>query len=139
MSTQQASSTGVLRAAEVLDMTIAQAIEAERNDLVQRLSDARRLLVDSCTADAERTSLRAVANHTLFALDQLTEMLWLRRSRLVLPGRADQARTEVRLAEERIDSLRSRSARWQTMRYDSFATINSDVDFDLQQRMRAVL
>ena len=47
MSTQQASSSGVLRATEVLDLTIAQAHEAERNDLVQRLADARRLLVDS--------------------------------------------------------------------------------------------
>ncbi len=297
MSTQQASSTGVLRAAEVLDLTISQAKEAGRNDLVRRLSDARRLLVDSCitvhivggsqqgkssllealiapsgemavgapagrpvlvesggastgstaageggigrahavlfvsdasseltrteiedlrriqdlcptiifvltkidayarwrqvlqrdqtllrdagigveavavsaalrmhslrsggddlaqisgvaallgqveriTADAERTSLRAVAHHTLSVLDELKEMLRFRRSRLVLPGRADLARTEARLAEERIDSLHSRSARWQTMLYDSFATVHSDVDFDMQQRMRAVL
>ncbi|MFN2536311.1 MAG: hypothetical protein ABR528_13830, partial [Pseudonocardiaceae bacterium] len=47
MATQQASSRGVLQATEILDLTMAQAQEAERNDLVQRLTDARRLLVDS--------------------------------------------------------------------------------------------
>src|SRR5438270_8283318 len=47
MSTQQASSSGVVQAMEIVDLTIAQAHEAERSDLVQRLSDARRLLVDS--------------------------------------------------------------------------------------------
>ncbi len=52
MSTQQASSTGVLRAEEVLDLTIAQASEAGRDDLVRRLSDARRLLVDSAAVHA---------------------------------------------------------------------------------------
>lgn len=159
MSTQQASSTGVLRAEEVLDLTIAQAGEAQRDDLIRRLSDARRLLVDSSVtvhsvgesqrgdssliaaliAPTDRTSLRAVVDDVLFALDQLTEMLRFRHSRLVQPGRAAKARAAARLAEERTESLRSRSGRWQKMLHDSFATITSDVDFDLRQRMQAVL
>jgi hypothetical protein len=290
MSTQQASSSGVLRAAEILGLTIAQAHEAERNDLVQRLTDARRLLVDSpvtvhlvgganqgksslmealigkvgaagrnevaidtpagqlalveatatnqahavlfvsdastdltraeierlrtmqdscptiifvltkidgnaqwrqvferdkallngagigvealavsatlwaqaqrsadkelarisgvgkvlealarIAADAERTRLRAVANHTLFALDQLAEMLQFRRSRLLQPGRSAQARAAARRAEERLDDVRSSAVRWQKVLRDSFATVTSDVDFDLRQRMQAVL
>ncbi|HZS19544.1 MAG TPA: hypothetical protein VFA63_00990 [Pseudonocardiaceae bacterium] len=302
MSTQQASSNGVLRAAEILDLTIAQAHEAERHDLIQRLTDARRLLVDSpvkvhlvggrqqgksslidalvgpvgaagpnevtidlpagqlslieavtttitsppagrgrigqahavlfvsdasteltrveveylrtmqdcCPTiifvltkidvngqwrhvferdkallndagigveavavsatlhkqsqrtgddelarmsgisklseileriadDAERTSLRAVANHVLFALDQLADMLRSRRSRLLQPGRSAQVRTAVRTAEQRLDEIRSGSARWQKLLRDSFVNVTSDVDFDLRQRMQAVL
>jgi hypothetical protein len=90
-------------------------------------------------ADAERTSLRAVANHVLYALDQLTEMLQTRRCRLVQPGRSAQARAAARLAEERLDEVRSSAARWQKLLRDSFATVTSDVDFDLRQRMQAVL
>ncbi len=150
MSPQQASSNGV-RAMEIVDLTIAQAHEAERNDLVQRLSDARRLLVDTpsplhvvgeprrIAADVDQTSLRAVTNHVVFALDQLTEMLRFRRSRLVRPGRSAQARTSARVAEERLDEVRSSSVRWQKLLHDSFATITSDVEFDLRQRMQAVL
>jgi hypothetical protein len=303
MSTQQALSSGVLRAAEILDLTIAQAHEAERKDLIQRLTDARRLLVDSSVmvhlvggpqqgksslidalvgpvgaagpdevtidlpagqltlteavastsassptagrarigrahavlfvsdasteltraeveylrtmqdscptiifvlakidvngqwrhvferdkallndagigveavavsarlhaqsqragddelarmsgvgkvfeilgriaADAERTSLRAVANHILFALDQLTDMLQSRRSRLLQPGRPAQVRAAARTAEQRLDEMRNSSARWQKLLRDSFANVTSDVDFDLRQRMQAVL
>lgn len=45
MSTQQVASASVLCAEEVLSLTIAQAREAGRNDLIGRLSDARHLLV----------------------------------------------------------------------------------------------
>jgi hypothetical protein len=151
MSTQQASSDSVLQATEIVDLTIAQAHEAERNDLVQRLSDARRLLVVTpstlhvvgepprIATDADQTSLRAVTNQVLFALDQLTEMLRFRRSRLVRPGRSAHVRTSARVAEERLDEVRSSSVRWQKLLRDSFATITSDVEFDLRQRMQAVL
>lgn len=90
-------------------------------------------------ADAERTRLRAVANHTLFALDQLAEMLQFRRSRQLQPGRSAQARAAARRAEERLADVRSSSVRWQKVLRDSFATVTSDVDFDLRQRMQAVL
>jgi hypothetical protein len=66
-------------------------------------------------------------------------MLRFRRCRLVTPGRAAQAEAAARLAEERTESLRGRTARWQKMLHDSFATITSDVEFDLRERMQAVL
>ncbi|MGH3765641.1 MAG: hypothetical protein ACRDS0_08065 [Pseudonocardiaceae bacterium] len=135
MSTQQTSSTGVLRAEEVLDLTIAQAREAGRDDLIRRLTDTRRLLVDA----PEGEGLRTVANHVPSVLDQLTEMLRFRQSRIVAPGRAAQAQAAARLAEERTESLRGRTGRWQKMLHDSFATITSDVEFDLRERMQAVL
>ncbi|HET9253993.1 MAG TPA: hypothetical protein VFO16_02180 [Pseudonocardiaceae bacterium] len=140
MSTQQAPSISVVQATKILDQTIAQAYEAERRDLIQRLSDARRLLVDSpVTADAERATLRVVANDVLFALNELSEMLHFRRSRLAQPGRSALARSAARAAEQRLDEVRGNSARWQKLLRDSFATITSDIDFDLRQRMQAVL
>jgi hypothetical protein len=143
MSTQQASSTGIIHAEEILDLTIAQAGEAGRDDLIRRLTDARRLLVDSpgtvSVVGQPQQDMTAVAGHIVATLDQLTEMLRFRRARIVAPGRAAQARAAIRLAEERTETLRSRSARWQKMLHDSFATITSDVDFDLRQRMQAVL
>lgn len=111
------------------------------DDEIARISGGAKVLeiLDRIAADAERTSLRAVANHVLFALDQLTEMLQSRRSRLVQPGRSTQARTAARLAEQRLDEVRNGSARWQKLLRDSFVTVTSDVDFDLRQRMQAVL
>jgi hypothetical protein len=139
MSTQQAASVSVLRTEEILDLTIAQAGEAGRDDLIRRLSDARRLLVDSAVGDHAGNDPEQGASSILFALDQLTDMLRFRQSRLVQHGRAAQARAAARLAEERTESLRGRSARWQKMLHDGFATITSDVDFDLRQRMQALL
>lgn len=111
------------------------------DDELARMSGVAKVLeaLERIAADAERTSLRAVANHVLFALDQLAEMLQSRRSRLVRPGRSAQARAAARLAEERLDDVRTSSVRWQKLLRDSFATVTSDVDFDLRQRMQGVL
>lgn len=111
------------------------------DDELTRMSGVARVLeaLDRIAADAEQTSLRAVANHVLFALDQLAEMLQAHRSRLVRPGRSAQARAASRLAEERLDDVRTSSVRWQKLLRDSFANVTSDVDFDLRQRMQAVL
>jgi len=111
------------------------------DDELTRMSGVARVLeaLDRMAADAEQTSLRAVANHVLFALDQLAEMLQAHRSRLVRPGRSAQARAASRLAEERLDDVRTSSVRWQKLLRDSFANVTSDVDFDLRQRMQAVL
>jgi hypothetical protein len=139
MSPQQAASVSVVRAEEILDLTIAQAGEAGRDDLIRRLSDARRLLMDSPAKFLAGDESQQGATSILFVIDQLTEMLRSRQSRLVQHGRAAQARAAARLAEERTESLRGRSTRWQKMLHDSFATITSDVDFDLRQRMQVVL
>lgn len=139
MSTRQAASVSVLRAEEILDLTIAQAGEAGRDDLICRLSDARRLLVDPAVRAHPGEDPQQGATSILFALDQLTEMLRFRQSRLIQHGRVAQARAAARLAEERTETLRGRTTRWQKMLHDSFATITSDVDFDLRQRMQAVL
>ena len=111
------------------------------DDELARMSGVAKVreALDRIAADAERTSLRAVANHVLFALDQLAEMLQSRRSRLAQPGRSAQARAAARLAEERLDDVRTSSVRWQKLLRDSFATVTSDVDFDLRQRMQGVL
>ena len=111
------------------------------DDELARMSGVAKVLeaLDRIAADAERTSLRAVANHVLFALDQLAEMLQSSRSRLVRPGRSAQARAAARHAEERLDDVRTSSVRWQKLLRDSFATVTSDVDFDLRQRMQGVL
>jgi hypothetical protein len=105
------------------------------DDELARMSGVAKVLevLERIAADAERVSLRAVANHVLFALDQLAQMLQSRRSRLVRPGCSAQARAAARLAEERLDDLRTSSVRWQKLLRDSFATVTSDVDFDLRQ------
>jgi hypothetical protein len=151
MPAQHEANGGVVRALEIVDLTIAQAHEAERKDLIQQLSDARRLLVDPpvtlhavggssrIPAGAEGKSLSIVSSHVLFALDELTEVLRLRRSRLVRPGRSIQVRNSVRGTEKLLDEVRTRSARWQKLLRDGFATINSDVEFNLQQRIHTVL
>ena len=46
---------------------------------------------------------------------------------------------ELGRVNDRVDALRSQSAKWQQLLFDGFADISSDVDYDLRARSRGVL
>jgi GTPase SAR1 family protein len=89
--------------------------------------------------DAERVAVASVAHHVLAAVSQLDATLRSRKSALDHPERSEQLLNELTQARERADRLRSQSARWQTVMFDGFADISSDVDYDLRSRIRLLL
>lgn len=89
--------------------------------------------------DAERVAVGSVAHHVLAAVSQLEATLRSRKSALDHPERSAQLLAELDKARERADRLRSQSARWQTVMFDGFADISSDVDYDLRSRIRVLL
>ncbi|MDT7745912.1 MAG: hypothetical protein QOE59_4990 [Actinomycetota bacterium] len=106
-------------------------VESGYPPLVQRLQDVVR--------NAERVALRSVGNHVLSAIGQLEPALRSRAAALTTPQRSAVLVAELTRAQERAESLRERSSRWQQVLFDGFADISSDIDFDLRQRSRDVL
>lgn len=89
--------------------------------------------------DAERASLHAIGLHVGSAVGQLEAALKARRRALIHPESSKELVAELTRVNDRVDALRSQSARWQQILFDGFADISSDVDYDLRARARAVL
>lgn len=89
--------------------------------------------------DAERSSLNAVGLHVGSAVGQLDATLRSRRTALTHPEQSAALIAELTKVNDRVDALRSQSARWQQILFDGFADISSDVDYDLRARSREVL
>lgn len=54
-------------------------------------------------------------------------------------GHQGQAQVQWRVAQHRLDALRRRTTRWQTMLADEVADLISDIEFDLRDRTRKIL
>ncbi|MCF7552774.1 MULTISPECIES: dynamin family protein [Pseudonocardia] len=118
-----------LQAAKRVD----QAMNAESGfpALVARLTEV--------VADSEQVTLRAVGNHVYSVVDQLEQTVRARQSALVHPERTAQLTRDLTDTRERLERLKARSARWQTLLYDGLADVSSDIDHDLRIRARGVL
>jgi hypothetical protein len=90
-------------------------------------------------ADSEQVTLRAVGNHVYSVVDQLEQTVRARQSALDHPERTAQLTRELTDTRERLERLKARSARWQTLLYDGLADVSSDIDHDLRIRARGVL
>ncbi|MGW5720273.1 dynamin family protein [Amycolatopsis sp. NPDC003865] len=89
--------------------------------------------------DAERSALNAVGLHVGSAVGQLHASLRARRTALAHPEQSAALVAELGRVNDRVDALRSQSAKWQQLLFDGFADISSDVDYDLRARSRGVL
>ncbi|MGH3761114.1 dynamin family protein [Actinophytocola sp.] len=54
-------------------------------------------------------------------------------------GKLGQAHVQYRAAQHRLDELRRRSSRWQTMLGDEVADLLSDIEYDLRERTRKIV
>lgn len=54
-------------------------------------------------------------------------------------GKLGAAHVQYRAAQQRLDELRKRSSRWQTMLSDEVADLMSDVEYDLRERTRQIV
>jgi GTP-binding protein EngB required for normal cell division len=118
-----------LRAAETGDKTLnAESGFPELLACVQR----------DIVAAADLLARRAVAVAASSALKQLVAPL-----REVLNAQASRSAEDtvaaLHEAQRRIDELRRRSARWQTVLADEMADLVSDIEYDLRDRTRKIL
>jgi GTPase SAR1 family protein len=113
--------------------TVDQAMNTESGfpALVAKLSEV--------VADSETVTLRAVGNHVRSVVDQLEQTVRARQSALEHPERTLQLTRDLQDTRERLERLRARSARWQSLLFDGLADVSSDIDHDLRLRARGVL
>ncbi len=120
-----------------LRLAAARAVDQEMNSesgfpaLVTALTEVVR--------DSERVALRAVGNHVRSVVDQLQQTVLARQSALVHPEHTEQLTRDLTDARARLELLKARSARWQTLLFDGLADVSSDIDHDLRLRARGVL
>lgn len=83
---------------------------------------------------ASRSAAVAAATATEQLLTPLHEQLAEARG-----GKLGSAHVQYRAAQHRLDELRRRSSRWQTMLGDEVADLLSDVEYDLRDRTRKIV
>ena len=116
----------------LLDETSQGAQTNDRSDLIRRLAAAHQRL------DHTRDVAGAV-DEALRALDSLATDLRSRRRMLADPARTARLRTELVDLRSRQQRLASGQREWPHLLGDGFATVESDVEFHLVTRVRAVL
>lgn len=82
---------------------------------------------------------RSVCRDVLTACENLTMMLGPELAALEDPTRLPDMIVELERATAEADELRQRSARWQVTLSDGVADLNSDLDHDLRERVRALI
>jgi hypothetical protein len=123
------SATVRLAAAETGDKQLNE--ESGFADLVRTLSSD--VLRNSDTIARGATAVLA-AQATKELIGPLTTALTEVRT-----GEQGRAQTQYRAAQHRLDELRRRTTRWQTMLADEVADLISDVEYDLRDRTRKIV
>lgn len=82
---------------------------------------------------------RSVCRDVLTACDNLKVMLGPELAALDDPSRLPELVGRLEQAQQEAEELRNRSARWQTTLNDGVADLNSDLEHDLKDRMRALV
>jgi len=85
---------------------------------------------------AERLARRTVTHDVLAISEQLQTRFRAELQAQHAPEHADALMDDLRVAKERADELRKRSARWQQTLADGVTDLMADIDFDLRDRLR---
>ncbi|GAA3847382.1 isoniazid inducible protein IniA [Saccharothrix violaceirubra] len=76
---------------------------------------------------------------TVLAAAAIRQLVVPVREELTAPRRTEDVVAALNEAQRRVDELRRRSARWQTVLADEMADLVSDVEYDLRDRTRRIL
>lgn len=106
----------------------------EESGFVELVRCLRQDVVGQNEVLASRSAAVAAATATEQLLGPLTEQLAEARG-----GKLGQAHVQYRAAQQRLEELRRRSSRWQTMLGDEVADLLSDVEYDLRDRTRKIV
>jgi hypothetical protein len=125
-----------LHAAEEADLPAetAQALVTESG-----IEELRRLLVSEVVAGRQARRVRMATDEVLVACEQLATTFRAERDALADPARAHRIAAEVEHSRARAAALRDRAARWQQTLNDGVADLVSDIEYDLRDRLRAVV
>ncbi|NMO93254.1 dynamin family protein [Actinomycetospora sp. TBRC 11914] len=138
-----------LRAVRVLPTSAALALHAaEDGDLPPETARAlaeesgveelRHLLSEVAQRRQDRR-VRLATDEVLVACEQFATTFRAERDALADPARAQRIAAEVERARNRAAGLRDRAARWQQTLNDGVADLVSDIEYDLRDRLRAVI
>jgi hypothetical protein len=88
---------------------------------------------------SEQLANRAAANDVVTITAQLATGMRAELAACENPERAARLVAELEQARQRADHLRDRGARWSQVLNDGITDLNADVDYDLRDRMRAIV
>lgn len=123
-------------ARELLDLCIKGATVHGRQDLVQRLTGARRAL--GTLGPVSFGTVGDAAAVALHACDALEVDLRARRSELLDPALPARAQAELADARARWEAFETPSQVWPAVLGEGFAALGSDLEFEARSATRAV-
>jgi tRNA U34 5-carboxymethylaminomethyl modifying GTPase MnmE/TrmE len=97
-----------------------------------------RLLREHVLARGEELAVRAATQDLLAVLEQLDEPHLAAVKVLKDPEQAGEVVQQLEKAKEQAEQLRTAGARWHQTLNDGFADLNSDVEYELRMRLRAI-
>ncbi len=97
-----------------------------------------RFLVKRVVARADDLDRRSTSQDVLAVADQLATGFRAELSAQEDPEHAAQLVAELQRAKGRADELKQRSSRWQITLNDGVADLQSDIDYDLRDRLRTI-
>ncbi|MEU4245047.1 hypothetical protein [Actinoplanes sp. NPDC026619] len=117
---------------EIVDLVLRGAEANARHDLVRRM----RVAADDVAA---ARPAGPIAQAVVGALQSLEVDLRSRRAALVEPGRGARLAAEAGHAEVRLRQFQERTVRWPRVLGDALAATDSDIDFAVNNWLRALL
>ncbi|GLZ53016.1 dynamin family protein [Actinomycetospora sp. NBRC 106378] len=95
-------------------------------------------LREQVLAQSEQLDRRAASRDVLAVVEQISYRMRAELQAQQNPVEADRLIARLQDAKQRAEDLKKRSSRWQTTLNDGFGDLQSDIDHDLRDRMRAL-
>ena len=95
-------------------------------------------LRDNVISQAEKLDRRTASQDVLSIVEQLSYKMRTELAAQQNPADAEALIARLKDAKQRAEDLKKRSARWQTTLTDGFGDLQSDIDHDFRDRMRAL-
>jgi hypothetical protein len=129
--------------AEVFPVSSALRLEAARTQDQELLAESGftelvQFLLRRVVARADDLDRRSTSQDVLAVADQLNTGMKAELSAQENPERAAALVAELQRAKGQADELKQRSARWQITLNDGVADLQSDIDYDLRDRLRSI-
>ncbi|MEJ2869441.1 dynamin family protein [Actinomycetospora sp. OC33-EN08] len=130
-------------AAELLPTSsVLRQVAARTNDAALNEEAGFKALVgylrDRVSRQAEVLDRRSASQDVLSVVEQMAQKMRTELEAQQDPGQAEALIARLKDAQERAESLKKRSARWQLTLNDGFGDLQSDIEYDLRDRMRSI-
>jgi hypothetical protein len=95
-------------------------------------------LLNKVVARSDELDRRSTSNDVISVADQLAAGLKAELAVLEDPGKVGAVVEDLKRAKARADELKERSSRWQVTLNDGVADLQSDIEYDLRDRLRTI-